>query len=405
MGNRSGDFVSDISDGVRKAAVKHFFTAASWIEGAATQQLHEVAGLPGMISVAGFPDLHPGKYGPVGMVALSSRLYPQLIGNDIGCGMSLFELDIPLRKFRIDKAADQLRKLEEIGLPDTADLLSKLDMPEDFYAGSLGTIGGGNHFCEVQAVAEIVDPEAENLVDSQKLYLLVHSGSRGLGAAIFREMLDDYGPMPDGIEIGTEAAVNWLLSHNAAVDWASANRQMIAERAATALRADVRLIADIPHNLVRLTGDGIAHYKGAAAVGDGVIAPIAGSRATLSHLVKTLAAAETAHWGISHGAGRKYDRKAMHGRTGATRSERDALRTNAWGGLAICDDRNLLIEEAASAYKDAGKVVADLAAFGLVQPLATMKPLLTYKTAQPDRVERERSKDRDRATIRRMRHG
>jgi release factor H-coupled RctB family protein len=179
---------------------------------------------------------------------------------------------------------------------------------------------------------------------------------------------------------------------------------MIAERAAIALRADVRLLADVPHNLARITGDGIIHYKGAAAVGEGMIAPIAGSRATLSHLVRALPGAEASHWGISHGAGRKYDRKAMHGRTGGTRSERDALRSNDWGGIAICDDRNLLIEEAASAYKDVGKVVADLASFGLVQPLATMKPLVTYKTVEPERAARENGRGRDRTTIRRMRH-
>lgn len=53
-------------------------------------------------------------------------------------------------------------------------------------------------------------------------------------------------------------------------------------------------------------------------------------------------AAEASHWGISHGAG--HDRKAMHGQASAKRSERDALRTNEWGGVAICDDRDLLIE-------------------------------------------------------------
>jgi release factor H-coupled RctB family protein len=402
MGTIFGDSVP--GDSVRKAAVSHFFTAASWIEGAATQQLNEVATLPGMISVAGFPDLHPGKYGPAGMTALCERLYPQLIGNDIGCGMSLFELDMSLRKLKLDKAADQLRKLEEIELASQADRLAALGMSADFFADSLGTIGGGNHFCELQAVADIIDPGAEGLIDRQKLYLLVHSGSRGLGATIFREMLEDYGPLAGGIELGTEAAVDWLLSHNLAVEWASLNRQMTAERAAQALRADVRMIADIPHNLVRLTDDRVVHYKGAAAVTDGAVAPIAGSRATLSHLVRTTAGAEAAHWGISHGAGRKYDRKAMHGRAGATRSERDALRTNEWGGIAICDDRSLLIEEAASAYKDAGKVVAELASFGLIQPLATMKPLVTYKAVELDRAERENGRGRDRTTIRRMRH-
>lgn len=402
MGNILGDTVPDGS--ARAAAIHHYFTAASWIEGAATRQLADIAALPEMLSVAGFPDLHPGKYGPVGMTALATRLYPQLIGNDIGCGMSLFELDLPLRKFRIDKAAEQLRKLEEINLPGQAERLVELGMQPDFFADSLGTIGGGNHFCELQAIADLIDPQAESIVDRQRLYLLVHSGSRGLGTRIFRETLQTNATLANGIEVGTIEAVDWLLSHNVAVEWASLNRQMIAERAALALRADVRLIADIRHNLVRLTGEGIVHYKGAAAVGNGMLAPVAGSRATLSHLVRALPAAEAAHWGISHGAGRKYDRKAMHGRVGATRSERDALGTNDWGGIAICDDRNLLVEESASAYKDAGKVVAELAAFGLVQPLATMKPLVTYKSVEHDRMQRQNGRGRDRTTIRRMRH-
>ncbi|MGO7522403.1 RtcB family protein, partial [Rhizobium brockwellii] len=94
----------------------HYFSSKSWIEGAALEQLGEIAKLPGMLSVAGFPDLHPGKYGPVGMAALASRLYPQLIGTDIGCGMALFEFDLPQRKFKLDKAADALRELENIEL-------------------------------------------------------------------------------------------------------------------------------------------------------------------------------------------------------------------------------------------------------------------------------------------------
>ena len=60
-----------------------------------------------------------------------------------------------------------------------------------------------------------------------------------------------------------------------------------------------------------------------------------------------------------------------------------------WGGQLICDDRNLVIEEAATAYKDAGQVVRDLTEAGLVAGLAAMKPLVTYKKAlegPPDRT-------------------
>lgn len=405
MGNHSsGDVVPEGDDGVRKADVTHYFTAGSWIEGAAVQQLEEIAGLPGMISVAGFPDLHPGKYGPVGIVALSQRLYPQLIGNDIGCGMSFFELSLPLRKFRVEKAAEQLRGLEQIDLGDITTRLVEHDLAPDMRPQSLGTIGGGNHFCELQAVDEMFESELEGVADRQKLYLLVHSGSRSLGAELFGQTLGGDEHLRDGLAAGSDAAVEWLARSGECVRWASLNRQMVAERAARALRADLSLIADVPHNLVRTTASGFLHYKGAAAVGAGVVAPVAGSRATRSYLVQALAGAERSHWGISHGAGRKYDRKAMHGRVGTNRSERDALRVNAWGGVAICEDRNLLIEEAAGAYKDAAKVVADLEAFGLVRPVAAMKPLVTYKNAQPQERRPQKAKW-ERTTIRRMRHG
>lgn len=120
------------------------------------------------------------------------------------------------------------------------------------------------------------------------------------------------------------------------------------------------------------------------------MAPVAGSRATLSYVVRATEKVVGSLGGISHGAGRKYDRATMHGRVGRTRSERDDLLRNAWGGIAICGDRDLVIEEAPSAYKDAGQVVADLEAVGLVESLAAMRPLVTYKKAidEDDRARR-----------------
>ena len=62
----------------------------NWVEQAAKDQLAGVSRLPGVVKTVGLPDLHPGKT-PVGMAVLSQGLfYPHLIGNDIGCGMSLF---------------------------------------------------------------------------------------------------------------------------------------------------------------------------------------------------------------------------------------------------------------------------------------------------------------------------
>ncbi|MFD1986115.1 RNA ligase RtcB family protein [Mesorhizobium newzealandense] len=396
MGNLTGGLASSSPRVVATAHIQHCFSPRTWIEGAALQQLQTVAALPGVTSVAAFPDLHPGKYGPTGIAVLSERLHPQLIGNDIGCGMSLFELDLPLRKLRIDKAVECLRQIEAEDIDPHA-ALAAADLPLDLYPNALGTIGGGNHFCELQAVDQVIETADEGRFDRQKLYLLVHSGSRGLGAFVFGQMLDLQSAVTAGLDPKSAAGRSWRRQHDLCVTWASLNRRLIAERAASALRSDVRLVADVPHNLVRDRADGFVHHKGSAAVRMGDIAPIAGSRASLSYVVRALDGTGPSLGGISHGAGRKYDRATMHGRAGRNRSERDALLRNVWGGQLICDDRNLVVEEAASAYKDAGQVVQDLADAGLVVTLAAMKPLVTYKKAidgPPDRTRKKPSRER-----------
>ncbi|MFV0295849.1 MAG: RNA ligase RtcB family protein [Hyphomicrobiaceae bacterium] len=378
-----GNFPGERESASTPAPIRAFYSDHAWIEGAAIQQAQHVAGLPGMSALALFPDLHPGKYGPTGMAALSDRLYPQLIGNDIGCGMALFCLDLAPRKLRIDKAEDRLRSMMEHKPFDPSEELEAVGLPPDLWPLSLGDIGGGNHFCELQTIGTLF---GEPAIERDKLYLLVHSGSRGLGTEVF-ERVQKSGSLNEGLDPDSEAGRDWLLRHDAAVGWAALNRKLIAARAAAALGAEAELVTDVPHNRVRATSTGFVHHKGAADVSAGGLAPVAGSRASASYIVSALPGVGDALGAISHGAGRKYDRATMHGRVGRTRSEREALLRNEWGGKLICDDRNLVIEEAAHAYKDAGKVVADLAGFGLVAAVAEMRPLVTYKKANTPEPE------------------
>lgn len=90
-----------------------FASSKSWIEGYAMLQLEQVAGLPGVHALAAMPDLHPGKYGPVGCSVLANQIYPQLVGSDIGCGMGLFALDISARKIRLDQLAERMSALDQ----------------------------------------------------------------------------------------------------------------------------------------------------------------------------------------------------------------------------------------------------------------------------------------------------
>lgn len=378
MGNFLGDASAPLQSACLPASIHHFFSARSWIEGAALDQLEKMSRLPGVRTIAAFPDLHPGKYGATGVALLSEKLHPLLIGNDIGCGMSLFALDLPTRKLKLDKAASRLRRLDALALDDPSGRLDAVGLPGDLFPDALGTIGGGNHFCELQAVESLFSASSSE-IDRQNLHLLVHSGSRGFGASVFSDLISHGADLTSGVEPLSADGLRWLDMHDQCVTWASLNRCLIAEKVASALNADLRLISDTPHNLVRLTANGYVHYKGAAAVNHGDIAPIAGSRATLSYVVRATDKIDSALGGLSHGAGRKYDRATMHGRVGKTRSERDDLLRNAWGGVAICDDRDLVIEEASSAYKDAAQVLADLEAAGLIDTLAAMRPLVTYK--------------------------
>ena len=88
---------------------------SSWIEGEAIRQLETTAQLPGMERAAGLPDLHPGKGIPIGAAFLSKGIiYPHLVGNDIGCGMGLWQTDIEAAKFKLDKSVKKLTGFESI---------------------------------------------------------------------------------------------------------------------------------------------------------------------------------------------------------------------------------------------------------------------------------------------------
>lgn len=351
--------------------ITKFYTSAAWIDGRAEQQLKQIAGWSGIRKIAAFPDLHPGKFGPVGCAILADRIYPQLIGNDIGCGMSLFQLDLPLRKFKMEKALRRMRVLGDPAVENVGPRLESVGLQPDLFPNSLGTIGGGNHFCEVQTLAE---SNADLCLDKSVAYLLVHSGSRGFGTAVL-------GAVPQGALSGVypddTAMSDYVQNHDNAVLWASLNRQIIAERAAEALRADLHLITDAPHNLLTRNCGGWLHRKGAASTASGLV-PLAGSRATPSYLMRPTDQPDALD-STAHGAGRRYDRSSMHGRVRAKRSDVEAMQRTPFGGRILCEDRDLLIEEAPQAYKSSQSVVADLEATGAAKPVAMFHPLLTFK--------------------------
>jgi release factor H-coupled RctB family protein len=380
-----------------RAPVHIFASSKAWIEGNARQQLNHVAGLDGVTAVAAMPDLHAGKYGPVGSAILADCVYPQLAGSDIGCGMGLYRLDVAARSLRLDKLSDKLRVLEEPWDGDVTHKLREAGMKETAFDASLGSIGGGNHFCEVQAIEEVFAPDIASAAGLERdaAYVLVHSGSRGLGNAILEQHLPA-GMVP--LQETEPALGRYMAEHDHAVAWARLNRAIIAARAAAAAKSEAACITDVPHNFIEKVERGYLHRKGAAPATRGLV-PVPGSRGTLSYLVQPLVH-EEALASLAHGAGRKYERGSMHGRAGTKKSDIARLERNRFGGFVVCEDRNLLVEEAPEAYKNITQVIEDLVSFGLARVVASFRPLVTFKTARAKGANRDKMKPRERAARR-----
>lgn len=372
-----GNSIRIPSDGVSVIAVDN-----TWIEGKAIQQLETTARLPGMHRVVGMPDLHPGRGYPVGAAFFSvGRLYPALVGNDIGCGMALWRTDIAAAKLNLDKLEKRLGSIDAPLDAAWNDVVAALDLPPTGHERALGTIGGGNHFAELQALDECYDDDtvARLGIDRRHLLLLVHSGSRGLGEAILRDHVDRHGHA--GLERGSADCSHYLDRHALALRFARANRSLIAQRMLIRLRASGSTVVDVDHNLVApAMVDGLAgwlHRKGATPSDAGPVV-IPGSRGDYSYLVEPVADASSLY-SLAHGAGRKWMRTECKERLSARYSVAQLART-ALGSRVVCDDRALIYEEAPEAYKNIDSVIAALREAGLVRLLARLRPVLTYKT-------------------------
>ncbi len=353
----------------------------NWIESNAIEQLNQTSLLPGMRQAIGMPDLHPGKGTPIGAVfACDGFIYPHLVGNDIGCGMGFWQTDLTTSEIRLDKWVKKLTAFESMGVDACCEQIASAKLAPTNFDNSLGTIGGGNHFAELQGVQDIVDPVlfADFGIAKDDLYVLVHSGSRGLGENILQTHQKQFGNA--GHEAASIEAHDYLANHDNAVKWAQLNRQIIATKFMGAINTRGRQLLDVCHNGVHFDRQQSCwlHRKGAAPSDQGPVV-IPGSRGTLSYLVVARGDQTTNLATLAHGAGRKWKRSECRGKLEKRYSNEDLKRTEL-GGRVICEDKALLYEEAPQAYKDIDVVVGDLVSAGLVSVIATLAPLITYKT-------------------------
>ena len=356
-------------------------TPDTWLEGNAVRQLETTAHLPAMRRVAGMPDLHAGRGYPIGATFFSvGRFYPALIGGDIGCGMAFWQTAVPAAKSKPAKLAKQIGNIDA---PLDGEWQARINeiLPDSPFQAALGTIGGGNHFAELQTVDTVyrTDLLPENF-RADALQLLVHSGSRGLGGDILRRHVEAFGH--HGLAENSADAQAYLAEHQSALAFSRANRLLIAERILHKLHSNGECLLDVHHNFLEAAEfDGEAgwlHRKGATPADQGLVL-VPGSRGDYSYLVAPAAGRETALRSLAHGAGRKWQRSECKGRLSHKYSA-DSLRRTAFGSLVVCADKALVYEEAPQAYKNIDSIIAAMYAHGLIELVARFKPVVTYKT-------------------------
>lgn len=437
----------------------------------APQQVVNVAAMPGIqgFSIA-MPDIHFGYGFPIGGVAAmdvdEGVISPGGVGFDINCGVRLLRSDIS-RGDLLSRSGNLINKMfstvpcgiggrgdirakgrdldkvlengarwavkngygdesdieccEENGGMDSCDVEAVSQRAKERGKDQLGTLGSGNHFIEVQEVAAIYDEKAAAAMglEAGLITVMIHSGSRGLGAqvcqdyiAVMKQAARKYGiKLPDGqlscAPVKSEEGERYFAGMSGAANYAWANRQCLAHLVRTsfedvfglgASRLGLRQVYDVAHNIAKMEKHEVdgkmkelcVHRKGATRafpagrpelperyrnIGQPVLVP--GDMGRASFVMLGTQAALALSWGsLCHGAGRLMSRTSANSKL---RSSQVLEELHAKGVEILAKDKKTITEEAPQAYKDVTQVVESCVKAGLATKVARMKPLLVIK--------------------------
>ena len=371
------------------------------------QQLANIAGLPFIHHhVAAMPDVHLGKGATIGsVIATHKAIIPAAVGVDLGCGMVAARLSMTasdLDEKTLKKIFDQITRDVPAGRGQHPDDRVLVDAARPFEAGlnaltarhptllkafgkfskwmnQMGTLGGGNHFIEVC------------LDEAGQVWIMLHSGSRGIGNAIAdyfiqlarqdmeRWMIQlpdrDLAYLPEGSEHFADyvAAVQW------AQDYAMQNRQCMLNLVIAALTRHLppfpvtSEVVNCHHNYVIKEH----HYganvwvtrKGAIRAREGDLGIVPGSMGTRSYIVRGKGNPES-FCSSAHGAGRRMSR------TAAEKQFTAADLAQQTTGVICRKDRGV-VDEIPGAYKDIDAVMANQS--DLTEILHTLKQVVCVK--------------------------
>ena len=173
-----------------------------------------------------------------------------------------------------------------------------------------------------------------------------------------------------------------MNEHDRAMEFARINRELIAYRILQAMgpKENKKLLDSVHNSITPKEIDGAIyhiHRKGATPSDVGCVV-VAGSRGSNSYIVKPKDALMEYNYSIAHGAGRKWSRVGCKERLENIYSKK-CVRQNKISSNLIFSDKNVIYEEAPEAYKNIERVIEDMLEEGIIELVASLKPLITYK--------------------------
>ena len=372
------------------------------VEESAMRQIENLTTLPFLHHhLAIMPDVHAGMGMPIGgVLACDGAVIPNAVGVDIGCGMCAVKTnwkveDLPqhvIRKeimkgirARIPLGMDHHKEAQDAKYLPQGHNIDKMEIVKRRQISILhevGTLGGGNHFIELQK-----DEEGN-------LWIMIHSGSRNLG----KQVGDYYNKIAASLNEKWHSVVSPeirlpFLPHGTrefgaywnemkyCIDFALCNRKLMMERIQEVIADSLKGIEfepmiNIAHNYAAIEHhfgkDVIVHRKGATLAREGVIGIIPGSQGTASYIVEGLGNPDS-FCSCSHGAGRVLSRKAAIKTLDMDAEVRNLEAKGIIHAIRCQDD----MQEASGAYKDIDTVIANEA--DLVKVKTKLLPIAVIK--------------------------
>ncbi|TWT33951.1 RNA-splicing ligase RtcB [Posidoniimonas corsicana] len=355
----------------------------------AARSINRLQRADGVCAVAVMPDVHLSTGVCVGVAAAACGVVlPQAVGGDIGCGMAAVAFDAPATALDERSAARVLAACYE-AVPAARRRGPAEPLPEPLRAAplsdpalqklarrdgavQLGTLGRGNHFLELQADQE------------DRLWAMVHSGSRAMGQAVFRRHTEHAPVVGEGLlGLAPDDAAGRAYLNDAqwCARYAQENRLAMLRalegvlRRVLGARADWGSLIHSDHNHVRLEAhDGQEvwmHRKGAQSAGGGEPGVVPGSMGTASFHTEGRGCAAALN-SCSHGAGRRLSR--TDARRAISRRAFEQQIDRVWIDRRRADR---LLDEAPAAYKDIRQVMR--AQRELCRVVRELRPVLNYK--------------------------